>query len=312
MSVLARVAAAVLGLLEPIAHGARWVVVQRLRLLVDGGASQLAILYGWRQLARRPHEPWLHFHAGRAAQARGLDDQARVRFAHAAALGPDEATFRFALGYSLRQEGHLASAAREYRLALREIPDEPKILFNLGVVERERKRHGSAQSCFERVVFHWPRDVRSLYTLGVCAFENGDHPQARASLGKALARDPRHHKSKYQLALIDLREERVDDGRAALQATLALKRNYGPAHYALGRSLAVDDPPRAWHHFRESLLADPPVLRAHLDLARLHHEGGRLREARAEYLLYARHYPHKRREWIAARVAEIDHTVGRP
>ncbi len=177
-----------LALLEPLSR--RWprIAVHRLRLLIDGGQPERAVLYGWRHLAERPGHPWLHFQSGRAAQAKGLSRQARVRFAHAAALDPDEPTFRFALGYALRQEGHLGAAAREYRVALREVPDEPKILFNLGVVERDRKRFKAAQQCFERVVALWPKDVRALYTLGVCAFEAGDQVTSVDALRRALER----------------------------------------------------------------------------------------------------------------------------
>lgn len=310
MSVVARLGSAALGLFEPLAQ--RWpaIAVQRLRLLVDGGQTERAILYGWRHLAGRPTHAWLHFQSGRAAQSKGLSRQARVRFAHAAALDPGEATFRFALGYALRQEGHLTAAAREYRVALREVPDEPKILFNLGVVERERRRFTAAQACFERVVALWPKDVRALYTLGVCAFEAGDHVTAMDALRRALERDPRHHKSHYQLALVHLDAQRIQPAHAALRQVLRLKADYGPAHYALGRSLVDDDPGRARHHLRESLLCDPPLLRAHLDLGRLHQRAGLLEEARAEYELFARHHPERRKAWIRARLAEIDAASG--
>ncbi len=306
MSWAARAGSAALGLMEPLT--ARWpaIAVYRLRMLVDGGQTERAILYGWRHLAGRPTHAWLHFQSGRAAQSKGLSRQARVRFAHAAALDPSEATFRFALGYALRQEGHLSAAAREYRVALREVPDEPKILFNLGVVERERKRFKAAQACFERVVSLWPKDVRAFYTLGVCAFEAGDQVTAMDSLRRAIERDPRHHKSHYQLALVHLDARRMQPAHVALRQTLRLKADYGPAHYALGRSLVDDDPGRARHHLRESLLTEPPMLRAHLDLGRLHQRAGRLEEARAEYMLFARHHPNRRKAWVKARLVELE------
>ncbi len=311
MSWFARGAALLLGAVEPLVGAGGWLPTQRLRLMVDGGEPERAILYGWRLLAERPHDPWLHHHVGRAAQAKSLYAQARVRYAHAAALAPAEPTFRFALGYALRREGRLDAAAREYRVALAAAPDEPKILFNLGVVERERRRYRTAQGCFQRVVAQRPRDVRALYTLGVTAFEGGDLETSSEVLTRALQREPKHYKARYQLGLVHLEAGRRDEGRDALRQALTVRKDYGPAHYALGRSLAEDDPARGRHHLRESLLAQPPMLRAHLDLGRLHQRAGRLAEARAEYLLYRRHFPDKRRDWIAARLAELERQLGR-
>ena len=47
------------------------------------------------------------------------------------------------------------------------------------------------------------------------------------------------------------------------------------------------------------------MLRAHLDLGRLYERAGKLERARSEYLLYRRHFPDKRTEWIAARLTHI-------
>jgi Tfp pilus assembly protein PilF len=156
------------------------------------------------------------------------------------------------------------------------------------------------------VVALWPKDVRALYTLGVCSFEAGDQVTSVDALCRALERDPRHHNAHTQLALVHLDAARDEAARGKLYETLKLKPDYGPAHYALGRSLVDEDPARARHHLRESLLTSPPMLRAHLDLGRLHQRSGRLQEAKAEYKLFSRHHPEKRRAWIDARIREID------
>ncbi len=304
--VTARFVSAALAVVEPLFDGRPAIARRRARALVEGGEPERAILYCHRQLARHPDDPWLHFHAGRAAQARELRKQARVRFAHAAALEPDEPTFRFALGYALRHDGHLGAAAREYRHALRRAPDEPRILFNLGVVERERDRLDIAQRCFEKVADRWPRDARAHYTLGVCAFERKDFPTAKRALARALEIDRRHHKALYQRGLLALDDGRPADGVADLQKVLSIRGDYGPAHYALGRAMLDQAPTRARHHFHEALVGRPPVLRAHLDLGRLFEKTGELERARAEYALYARHHPGKREAWIEKRMADID------
>lgn len=304
-----------LGLLEPLAGDRTWLCALRGRALVDGGEHERAILYLHTRLDHHPDAPWLHFHAGRAAQAKGLAGQARHRFAHAAALDPEEPTFRFALGHALRQEGHLDAAAREFEIALLAVPGDPRILFHLGVVERERGRSEAAQKCFEAVVARWPRDVGAWYTLGVCAYEQRDLYRSRRALERALSLDRKHHKAWYQSALIHLEEQEVAAGRTALRTALRLQPSYAPAHYALARTFLEEDPNRARHHLREALLGHPPVLRAHLDLGRLYEQAGQWEKARSEYLLFRRHFPEKRPDWIAGRLSAIDAmlaTTGRP
>lgn len=311
MTLRARLTHTLLAVFEPLLDDPPWLIRRRARALVEGGEPERAILYCHRHLARHPDDAWLHFQAGRAAQARELRRQARVRFAHAAALDPTEPTFRFALGYALRQDGHLAAAAREYRLALRRAPDEPRILFNLGVVERERDHLDEAQRCFERVAKRWPRDPRAFYTLGVCAFERRDLDTARTALDRALALDRRHHKALYQRGILRLDEGKRDAGLADLRRVITLRADYGPAHHALGRALVDTDAAKARQHFHEALVGRPPVLRAHLDLGRLFEEAGTLDRARNEYALYARHHPGQRDEAINRKLAELDARLAR-
>ncbi|MCA9538795.1 MAG: tetratricopeptide repeat protein [Myxococcales bacterium] len=301
-----RIVETLLGVVEPLFADRLWLTRRRAQALVTAGEAERAMLYLHGALARRPDDPWLHFYAGRAAQGRELRRQARARFAHAVALSPAEPTFRFALGYTLRQEGHLDAAAREYRVALRTAPGEPSLLFNLGVVERDRGHLDVAQALLERVVQKWPRDVRALYTLGVCAFERKDFEAAERALDEAGRRDRRHHKARYQRALLLLEDNHQTEALTDLRAVLKQVPDYGPAHYALGRALAENEPTRARVHLREALLGRPPVLRAHLDLGRLLEQAGHLAEARAEYVLYARHHPEKRTEYIARRLAALD------
>jgi Flp pilus assembly protein TadD len=303
---IARGLGACVGLGETLVGDTAYLVRLRAQLMIQGGTPERAILYLHEHLLAHPESPWLHYHAGRAAQAKGLEDEARARFAHAATLAPNEATFRFALGYTLRHGGLLEMAAREYRQALRVAPNEARILFNLGIVERERGELGAAQRCFEQVCTRWTRDARAHYTLGVCAFERRAFERARSALNRALRLDRNHHKALYQLALVDLEEDDFPAARVRLRKALVLQPTYAPGHYALGRSLVASDPPVARKHLEEAVLGHPPVLRAHLDLARLHESAGRLKRARADYQLYQRHFPNKREALIATRLSRIE------
>jgi tetratricopeptide (TPR) repeat protein len=288
-------------LLEPLPR----FVLLRGRLWVEAGHHERALLYLHAHLAARPHDPWLHYQAGLAAQGKGLPREARARFAHAAALAPTEPTFRFALGHLLKSEGQLSGAAHELSEALRARPGDTRVLYALGTVERTRGRAADARDCFAAVVARRPRDVRALYALGVAAYEAGDLDGADATLRRALTLDGKHHKALYQRALVAL--DRGDAAGAAplLMRALRLQPTYGPAHYALGRALADLEPSRARRHFQEAVLGHPPLPRAHLDLARLAEAAGQMDRAMAEYELYLRHFPEKRAGSVGLRLARL-------
>jgi len=123
---------------------------------------------------------------------------------------------------------------------------------------------------------------------------------------RALKLERRHYKALYQRGLLHLDEQKHDAGVADLRRVLTLRSDYGPAHYALGRALLERSPGKARHHFHEALVARPPVLRAHLDLARLFEAGGALDRDRNEYALYLRHHPGRRDDAIRRKLAELD------
>ena len=107
----ALLASTALGAVAPLLDPLPRFAVLRARALIGAGRVEQALLFLHGHLAARPGDPWLHYHAGRAAQAKGLPREARARFAHAAALAPEEATFRFALGHLHKTEGQLTPAA---------------------------------------------------------------------------------------------------------------------------------------------------------------------------------------------------------
>jgi tetratricopeptide (TPR) repeat protein len=195
---------------------------------------------------------------------------------------------------------------REFRYALDSLPDDPRVLFNLAQAEQARGYLAEAAGLLLRVTEIWPSHGRVHYQAGLCARDRGLLTDAEASLVQAIECDADLLRARYVLA--HLRAERGERSRALRDLAEVLKRqeDYGPAHYALGRLLVADAPAKAQFHFHEALLGQPPVIRAHLDLGRLLEDCGRLRRARAEYVLFARHFPDERPAWIEARLAWLD------
>ena len=259
--------------------------------LVDSGQTERAILVLHEHLQTHPATAALHFQAGRAAQAKGLSDQARVRFAHAVDLEPDEPTYRFALGYTLHEEKRAEAAAVEYRKVLYQAPDDPRVLFNLAVLERELGRTDQTLLLLAHLLRVRPKDGRAWYTKGVVHYERRELPAAREAFSQSLRRDPRHARSLYQMGAVLLAQGDARGAEAPLRKALEQRPGFAAAHFALGRALAERDAPRALHHFREAVLAAEPVAGAHLEMARLHERAGRLSDAVAELRAYLKATP---------------------
>jgi len=179
----------------------------------------------------------------------------------------------------------------------------------LGVVERRRGRLEKAQAYLERVIALRPRNFQAWFSLGVCAFERGDGHRAREALDHLLKRKKRHYKARYQRALLDLQEGDLNQACLELEQVLKRAPRYGPAHFALGRSLIKIDSSRARYHLREAILGQPPVTRAHRSLGRLYEQAGRLAEARAEYRLYQRQHPQRWVTWLKEKIQELDEAL---
>ncbi len=259
--------------------------------LVDGGRPERAILYAHERLFAHPEHAALHFEAGRAARDKGLFDQARVRFAHAATLKPAEPTYQFALGYALHEEKRLPEAGAAYRRVLAVVPNEPRVLFNLAVIERDLGRPSEALILLARLVEDNPKDTRAWYTKGIVHYERRELTLAQHAFEQTLRREPQHARALYQMGAVRLA---LGDSTAAetfLRKALARRPGFAVAHYALGRALAERDTARAMHHLRESALSAEPVRMAHVEMARLHERAGRIDDALAELRVYLRHCP---------------------
>lgn len=282
---------AALTVVEPIIGVRPRAATAHLRALVESGDTERALLRAHDLLLRWPDEPWIHFHAGRAATHKSMLTLAKVRFAHAASLAPEEPTFRFALGYALREIGEPEGAAREYRAALRFAAHDARVHYNLGVVERECGRPEASRESLEQAVALRARDGRAWYLLGVVYYELRRPSDAAGALRRALKIQKRHVRARYHLGLALVAAGDEEDGIESLRAALQEDPAYGPAHYALGVVLGDRKPVEARRHLKEAILGTPPVPKAHFALGRQYRRAGRLEEARRELTLHLRNSP---------------------
>jgi len=93
-------------------------------------------------------------------------------------------------GIHLYEQGALADAQTELRLALRADPEEWRAPFYVGVIQIQRKRHALAIPYLERALKLNPEEPKIANALGVAYFNLGRLDMAKGYFRASLALDP--------------------------------------------------------------------------------------------------------------------------
>jgi len=268
----------------------------RVRALVDAGLPDVALLTAHAALSddtTRTVEDvaWLHYNAGRAAHTKGLLDQARSHFARAAALRPEEPLFAYGLGWSLRDEKRLASAIEALERAEAFRPSDARVVYLLGVTLRDVGRFEDAVAALTRALAQDARHLRATYALGLCLYEQRRYADALTHFTEVTRVEPDNMRGHYQQGAAWLALGEVERALPALRRALALRTDYAPTHFALGRALATRDPEAARGHLLAALTHPPVVTLAWLELGQLNEREGRTAQAITAYGDYLRAHP---------------------
>ncbi|MDT0234856.1 DUF5107 domain-containing protein [Curtobacterium sp. BRB10] len=134
----------------------------------------------------------------------------------------------------------------------------------------EQYRHAtrSPEPYWQEALRRDPNDVRAHVALGTRRYASGEYDQAVEHLQYAVDRlvswapNPSDGRAHYRLGIALLRAGRIDEGRRALGKATWNAADAAPAHLALARSTAVEDPAGAFEHVRAVLRKDHEHLQA--------------------------------------------------
>ncbi|MFY3744992.1 metallopeptidase family protein [Anaeromyxobacter sp. Red801] len=225
---------------------------------LDAGARERALACADEALRLSPRMVPALTARGAALAALDRLDEARLAFARALAVDPDEpeallgaAELHVRRLGSARDalEAGLEYAVRGVRSATRPPRKDKDLAARLelvaGMAENDLGRSHLALAHLDRALAARPKDPDALYERGVALFELCRFGEARRAFERALAIAPDDPWAIHQLGLV---AERAGEGRRAA------------ALLARARALAPDD-------FRDELAVDPGAFRAEVDAA---------------------------------------------
>jgi predicted Zn-dependent protease len=296
------------------------VIRVRAVLLLESGKPENmdAAIAGFQTLVdKRPTEEGIRYQLGRAYQAKGNIEAARVQFVQAAKrptyLAPRLALAQLslqsrhyddALRYSkeiltydtqnvpvrllqasaLRQSGKYVDARAELSRLLKEQPDNPDIQLELGLLELSQKRYREAEAMFLKLYKPGQPDVRALAGLVETYFAGDQKDKAIQVLTEELKKSPNSTVVRTALAEaaaatghFALAIEQYQQILAAGGGNSAVHRRLGEAYQAMGKNAEA-----AASFGKASELAPKDILPI-LAMARLLETTGRVQESKVQY-----------------------------
>jgi tetratricopeptide (TPR) repeat protein len=179
-------AAVLMGLLWPVLRPRERVVHGMLlaALLVAPFSGQLI---GWMAAPMRADRAPLFGLAGLHDEAWSAERHAQV--AALAKAHPEDPLAQFALGWSARLGGDLATAETAYRQALAGWPEEPRVLNNLANVLAVRGEFGPAAELYRRSFAADPKNAAAYFNLSQVLTRQFDFQNASDAVNHASAID---------------------------------------------------------------------------------------------------------------------------
>jgi protein O-GlcNAc transferase len=253
-------------------------------------------------IATNPGQPELPGRLGMLLHAYESLDAARVCYAEAVALSPEEPRWRYYHAVVLARLGRIEEACTEVARTL-ELDSalapaaalEAELLALSGAMEE-------SEAAWRRTLELEPRSAPALHGLGQALAAQGKPDQAAAAFERAIAIEPGRAQARYAVALAYRRSDRLDDARREMAAYRRLDADDAPSPEnellaevralnrgswmrvgmgaALARSGQADEAIRV---FEEALKSNPRLAVAHANLIPLHAQSRRWAQAADHY-----------------------------
>jgi tetratricopeptide (TPR) repeat protein len=147
-------------------------------------------------------------------------------------------------------------ARAAYAEMLRVEPENALAWANLGAVEQQAGDLTAAVEAFEQSVKFNPALVQSWIALGLAYSERGDRYKAVSALARAVHEDPTDARAHNYLAIVANQFGWASMAQAEFEKAIALKPDYGIAHFNLALTHLDQRPPAvelARRHYQAAL-----------------------------------------------------------
>lgn len=149
--------------------------------------------------------------------AHTLDEPAKVAFANAQILAPEDARWAYYLAFVEERTGNHEESVASYQRVLELEPDNVQTLLHLGDVSLEMGANEAAYGFFQRALEVNPSEAAAHAGVGKTAITLDRPQEAIEALRRALDLQPQATSLHYQLALAYRKAGRVDEARAELE-----------------------------------------------------------------------------------------------
>ena len=225
----------------------------------------------------------LYGQLGMHYQAHELQEPARICYANAMALDPDNPRWPYYLAVYHEETGGFAEAAVLYQRSLDLAPDNIAGATRLGLLSLSAGNSEAASRLLQTVVELEPDNAAALAGLAGIAQSSGEHEKAVLLYRKALASQPEADQLHYRLALAYRSLGRVDEAREQIARqgqripsiadpllALVSARKHPAEYYAgLGNSaMQTGDLQRAVRAYGLGLSVNPDSIPVRLGLGR--------------------------------------------
>ena len=181
---------------------------------------------------------------------------------------------------SAHQQGDLATAARGYRKALKEVPRCADALHLLGLVHYQQHDFETAVTLIEQALTFTPGNPLYSFNLGKVQKDHGQLKLAEQAFQHALQLAPRYWQAAANLGSVHMAQGRPDEAIAQFETTLRINPDDALACNNLGTAYRQRNRRQdAENCFRHAITLAPRYAEAHSNLGVLLRDLGRLDDA---------------------------------
>jgi len=178
------------------------------------------------------------------------------------------------------EQNDLATAARGYRKALKEVPRCADALHLLGLVHYQQQDFETAVTLIEQAMTLSPNNPLYSFNLGKVQKDHKRPELAVRAFHHALQLEPRYWQAAANLGSVHMEQGRLDEAIVQFEAALHINPNDALTHNSLGTVYRQRNRPQdAENGFRRAITLAPRYAEAHSNLGVLLREQGRLDEA---------------------------------
>lgn len=221
---------------------------------------------------------------GMAHYGRAEYDKAAPYLKEAADKDPTNLTLLLALEHSYLWSHQTKYVLDVYHQILSLNPDSAEADMVAGEALDEMKDNAGATEMFRAAVKAGPKEPNVHFGLGYLLWTQKQYAEAAQQFQAELDNDPNHAQAKLYLADVDIQMNRLNEAEPLLRQTILLDPTLSLAHLDLG--IVAAETGRNEEALREFKMAEektPDDVNVHWRLARLYRAMGKKEEAKAEF-----------------------------